>query len=187
MSTPSRRAPALLAAFVFVLGLFGPSHSKAAGFDPTLGPAASFTRAGSRLCVLYVYDASFNLYRDRISAYQDGARLPLKDLPTGVRKSIAGVEEIVIGASFKTCVNAPSPVSDIQWIDQSCMSAQGICLPPRGFSIGADARPVPMDSSRAAMLFSQSLHPATSPKPPQDGWSFGFKPLQGPAAGVPAR
>lgn len=170
-STPI--APPL--AWLAVFAALAPGLALGAPLDqPVLGPGASFSRHGATVCASYAKDPSFDLYHDRIFARQGSALLPLSGLPPGVSKSIAGSSESVIASAFKACATAPSASSEVQWIDQSCMSAQGVCLPPRAYAISANGAATPLDAARAAALFSDSLRPLSA-KPPTDGWSFGFK------------
>lgn len=144
----------------------------------SLGPRISFERIGARVCATYVLDGSHDLYRARIFAMEGHLSLSMSDLPPGKKKNMAGVTETVIDKNFTSCSTASSPSAAMRWIDQSCLSSAGICLPPRGFEVGANGRFSPLAAAEAARIFSanMAIEAGAAPSKEKSEWSFSFKP-----------
>lgn len=148
------------------------------GYDSGLGPRVLFSRQGALVCASYTLDGRHDLYRDHVFARSGPVRIPISNLPIGAPGP--GAPDLLLTQSFKACAKAPDPSAALQWIDQSCLRAEGLCLPPRAFEIKASGQAQSLEGSVASNLFSSSIAdslPQQKNKPSSEGWgSIVFKP-----------
>lgn len=139
--------------------------------EPSPGPRVSFERKGDSVCASYAIDGRHHLYRDRVFALAGPDRLPIAHLPAGASKEIAGSRETILDKPFSACAKAASPSAPLRWVDQSCLAAEGVCLPPRAFEIDASGAVRELGGAASASAFAA----ATAVK--DSGWGvFSFKP-----------
>lgn len=159
--------------FLASLALWLPQAASAQGALAS-GPPVSFERRGAEVCASYALDGSRSLYRERVYAFESGARLPILGLPAGKPKVVGGERVALLESSFKACARASSSSAPAAWVDQSCATAQGVCLPPRGFEVDASGKARALAPQAAAALFAKGFAPAEGSVPgaSPDGWSF---------------
>lgn len=139
------------------------------------GPAIHFTRQGARVCAQYTLRGEHDLYKNHLFANASGKFIPIEGLPKGVIKKVAGIEEQLIAQSFTACASAPSPEAPLIWIDQSCLTKEALCLPPRAFEIASTGKSTPLPAEKSGALFAAALSGTSTNATPStaksaDGW-----------------
>ena len=137
------------------------------------GPPVHFERSGNKVCVSYVIDGNFDLYKKKIFARANNKDLKITGLPQASPRKGFTEEEAIFEKNFKACTSTPTSDSVLTWIDQSCLVSQGLCLPPRGFEVDERGKSHVMDSSVVAALFGKLVNTSSS----SNEWgAFSFKP-----------
>lgn len=151
------------------------ASASASAQDGGNGPDVAFSRDGAKVCASYSLNGRHDLYRDKIFAYSGATKLALSGMPKGQIKTVGGSAHTVMGKSFKACASAPSAAAPVTWIDQSCLAAEGVCLPPRALEVGSTGKPKTLGASQATSAFMAAT--SAGEPPANKGWGqFSFKP-----------
>lgn len=147
----------------------GAALSRAAEPIPE-GPAVSLRATSSSVCAHYSASSGFDLYRDSIELWSGSTRVPLRGLPPARIKTLgsgaSAVRLELVDAPFSVCAALPAGEAPVAFLDQSCRSSSGECLPPRGWLIER-GRVSPLSAQRASALFHQGFSaPASDPWAP---------------------
>jgi hypothetical protein len=139
---------------------------------PDDGPAVAFERRGDSVCARYLITERHHLYPKKLAAFDGSRRLAISGAPAG--RSLDASSEPVATAPFVACAKT-APGASARWIDQSCLAAEGVCLPPRAFDVDAQGRARQLPGNQAAQAFSQAFLAPSSPT--SQGWgALVFKP-----------